>query len=153
MQWPSPQIVNIRQHNIAANSPSFTMTAACRSCYAQRPRMLRKRSHQAFTDMEAEQPLSPVLRPPHQEMDSGDSSSDGDEVMGTGDTSSSDRVTACMCAALSRRHASTAHTHKFVSSHAVTTNAIPSYVTVHNAWRSHLIGLDSEANPALSSSC
>ncbi|KAA6418802.1 MAG: lipase class 3 family [Trebouxia sp. A1-2] len=55
-----------------------------RSCYAQRPRMLRKRSHQAFTDMEAEQPLSPVLRPPHQEMDSGDSSSDGDEVMGTG---------------------------------------------------------------------
>jgi len=59
----------------------------CRSCYAQRPRMLRKRSHQAFTDMEVEQPLSPVLRPPHQEMGSGDSESDGDEVMGTGDTS------------------------------------------------------------------
>ncbi len=60
--------------------------------------MLRKRSHQAFTDMEAEQPLSPVLHPPHQEMGSGDSGSDGDEVMGTGDTSSH-RVTACMCAA------------------------------------------------------
>ena len=68
----------------------------CRSCYAQRPRILRKRSHQAFTDMEAEQPLSPVLRPPHQEMGSGDSGSDGDEVMGTGDTSSSHRVTACI---------------------------------------------------------
>ncbi len=49
--------------------------------------MLRKRSHQAFTDMEAEQPLSPVLRPPHQEMGSSDSGSDGDEVMDTGDTS------------------------------------------------------------------
>lgn len=71
----------------------------CRSCYAQRPRMLRKRSHQAFTDMEAEQPLSPVLRPPHQKMGSGDSGSDGDEVMGTGDTSSSDKDTVCMCAA------------------------------------------------------
>ncbi|DBA73228.1 TPA: hypothetical protein ACH3X1_011294 [Trebouxia sp. C0004] len=55
-----------------------------RSCYAQRPRMVRKRSHQAFTDMEAEQPLSPVLRPQPQEMGSGHSGSDGDEVMGTG---------------------------------------------------------------------
>lgn len=46
--------------------------------------MLRKRSHQAFTDLEAEEPLWPVLHPPHQEMGSGDSGSDGDEVMGTG---------------------------------------------------------------------
>jgi hypothetical protein len=86
----------------------------CRSCYAQRPRILRKRSHQAFTDMEAEQPLSPVLRPPHQEMGSGDSESDGDEVMGTGDTSSSDKVTACMCTAHSRHiqgDKSQQHTH------------------------------------------
>ncbi len=92
--------------------------------------MLRKRSHQAFTDMEAEQPLSPVLRPPHQEMGSGDSGNDGDEVMGTGNTSASNRVTASMCAAhslqmqgdTSLQHT---HTHKFASSHAVTTNATP----------------------------
>lgn len=44
--------------------------------------MLRKRSHQAFTDLEAEQPLSPVLQPPQQRMGSEDS--DGDAVMGTG---------------------------------------------------------------------
>lgn len=46
--------------------------------------MLRKRSHQAFTDLEAEQPLSPVLQPPQQRMGSGGSDGDGDEVMGTG---------------------------------------------------------------------
>ncbi|KAL3134993.1 hypothetical protein ABBQ32_007945 [Trebouxia sp. C0010 RCD-2024] len=55
-----------------------------RSCYAQRPRMLRKRSHQAFTDLEAEEPLSPVTHPLHQEMAAGGSDSDGDQVMGTG---------------------------------------------------------------------
>lgn len=55
-----------------------------RSCYAQRPRMLRKRSHQAFTDLETEEPLSPIARPLHQEMGAGGSDSDGDEVMGTG---------------------------------------------------------------------
>jgi len=64
---------------------SWMLGSVCRSCYAQRPRMLRKRSHQAFTDLEAEQPLSPVLHPPHQEMGSGESGSDGDEVMGTGE--------------------------------------------------------------------
>lgn len=46
--------------------------------------MLRKRSHQAFTDLEAEEPLSPVTHPLHQEMAAGGSDSDGDQVMGTG---------------------------------------------------------------------
>ena len=46
--------------------------------------MLRKRSHQAFTDLETEEPLSPIARPLHQEMGAGGSDSDGDEVMGTG---------------------------------------------------------------------
>ena len=48
--------------------------------------MLRKRSHQAFTDLEAEEePLSPVMHPLHQEMGAGGGSdSDGDQVMGTG---------------------------------------------------------------------
>lgn len=49
--------------------------------------MVRKRSHQAFTDLQAQEPLSPVLRPPRQEMGSGESGSDSDEVMGTGDAS------------------------------------------------------------------
>ena len=52
--------------------------------------MVRKRSHQAFTDLQAEEPLSPVLRPPRQQMGSGESGSDGDEVMGTGKPSYSD---------------------------------------------------------------
>ena len=48
--------------------------------------MLRKRSHQAFTDLEAEEePLSPVMHPLHQEMGAGGGpDSDGDQVMGTG---------------------------------------------------------------------
>ena len=48
--------------------------------------MLRKRSHQAFTDLGAEQePLSPVMHPLHQEMGTGGGSdTDGDQVMGTG---------------------------------------------------------------------
>lgn len=50
--------------------------------------MLRKRSHQAFTDLEAEEePLSPVMHPLHQEMGAGGGSdSDGDQVMGTGES-------------------------------------------------------------------
>ena len=48
--------------------------------------MLHKRSHHAFTDLEAEEePLSPVMHPLHQEMGAGGGSdSDGDQVMGTG---------------------------------------------------------------------
>lgn len=56
----------------------------CRSCYARRPRMARKRSHQDFMDLSIDEPLSPILRPPRQTMHSNDSNSDGDEVMGTG---------------------------------------------------------------------
>lgn len=46
--------------------------------------MLRKRSHQAFTNLEIEEPLSPVMHPLHQEMGVGGSDSDADEVVGTG---------------------------------------------------------------------
>ena len=58
--------------------------------------MLRKRSHQAFTDLEAEEPLSPVMHPERQEMGAGGSDSDGDEVVGTG-TSTEGRL-CLLCA-------------------------------------------------------
>ena len=64
----------------------------CRSCYARRPRMTRKRSHQDFMDLNVEEPLSPILRPPRQSMHSDDSGSDGEQVMGTGIASPGSQV-------------------------------------------------------------